>query len=205
MLSAVFVSKRQVYIRFLFQYQELKDLAASQRQKVLDTGGKPAYIPALGPGERKVIHTHLADLGEVTSESIGRGNFKRIRIKLKEDSTFRKPQEPRPPRQFGQGGGGQGQGQAREAGQGGGHGGRGPRGGRPGGHGGGQGGHGGRGRNQNQQRPRRDPGDVNGNVVHNNYVVNDNIPDDNIGNRLAPGEENPFGFGNRSSGDSSKN
>lgn len=63
-------------------YEGLKKVAEEARQKVLDNNGRPSYIPALSPAERRVIHTHLATLGEVTSESIGNGTFKRIRVKL---------------------------------------------------------------------------------------------------------------------------
>ena len=40
-----------------------------------------------------MIHTHLAELGEVTSESIGRGNFKRIRVKLLPNSKHKRTQQ----------------------------------------------------------------------------------------------------------------
>lgn len=61
---------------------DLVDLAKKIREKVIKNNGKPVYIQAMTPSERKVIHTTLAELGEVTSESIGKGNFKRIRVKL---------------------------------------------------------------------------------------------------------------------------
>lgn len=171
---------------------ELKDFAAQQRQKVIDTGGKPAYIPALGPSERKIIHTHLSELGEVLSESIGRGNFKRIRVKLKEDSQYKRAPEPKSAQGF-EGGGnngghsrGDGQGQNRNQGHGGGGQGRGRRG------GGGRN----RGRNNDQaRRPFGGNGEVNGNSA--GFQPNDedfSHLDDNIGNRLRPGEEPIFGI-----------
>ncbi len=176
--------------------KELQEFAAAQRQKVIESGGKPAYVPALGPSERKVVHTHLADLGEVLSESIGRGNFKRIRVRLKEDSTFRKPQEPREarpqsagpndgggggggsrgPRHGGQGGGGN---RNRQGGGGGGGGGRG-RGPRPGGFG----------QEGNFERGQRAPMEGN----HIPPVKQESHIDDNIGNRLRPGEEPLFKY-----------
>ncbi len=63
-------------------YEGLKKVAEDARKKVLDNNGRPTYISALSPAERRIIHTHLATLGDVTSESIGNGTFKRIRIKL---------------------------------------------------------------------------------------------------------------------------
>jgi len=153
--------------------KELQEFAAAQRQKVIDSGGKPAYIPALGPSERKVVHTHLADLGEVLSESIGRGNFKRIRVRLKEDSTFRKPQEPRANGQMQHAGGGGGRGPRGNNRSNGGGRGRGPRGG---------------GQHQGQfVRPQHE-----GN--HFVPVNEDSQMDDNIGNRLRPGEEPLFKY-----------
>jgi predicted RNA-binding protein Jag len=162
--------------------QELKELAESQRQRVIDSGGKPSYIAALSPSERKVIHTHLSDLGEVMSESIGKGTFKRIRVRLKDDSQFRRAQPAgeegentdQQPRSF-QSQGPRGPGGPR--GQGGGsRGGRGRRGGGGGPRGpGGPGGRGG----------RRDQGNQPG--FGSNHPV-----DDNVGNRLRPGEEPNF-------------
>lgn len=156
---------------------ELKELAESQRQKVLDSGGKPAYIKALGPSERKIIHTHLADLGEVTSESIGRGNFKRIRIKLVDGSSYRKEGVSA------EGGDGSGSRRSSRGGRGNGRGNGSRRGGGPS-----RGGRGGRGGGRGRGGPRED---VNGNLIRNEQ---DDLPPDNIGNRLAPGEEPIFSY-----------
>jgi len=150
---------------------ELRDLAADKRQRVLDNSGKPAYINALGPAERKVIHTTLTELGDVVSESIGSGYFKRIRVRLIDDK--------RPQREGG--------GQRAEGGGGNGNGGGGRRGGR-GGRGRGRG-RGGNGNGNGQPRAPRDGNEVNGNFVP---QVRDDSIDDNIGNRLAPGEEPIF-------------
>lgn len=170
---------------------ELKEFASEQRQKVIDSGGKPAYIPALGPSERKIIHTHLSELGEVLSESIGRGNFKRIRVKLKEDSPHRRAPEPRaegsegaPVQRNAEGGGGNNHG----------GGGRGRRGGR--GRGGQQ--RGGRGGGQGHGQARRGGGggfrnhEANGNEIR--TEADRSYVDDNIGNRLRPGEKSLFAF-----------
>jgi predicted RNA-binding protein Jag len=162
---------------------ELKKLAEEKRAKVIETGGKPAYIPALGPSERKVIHTHLADLGEVTSESIGRGNFKRIRVKLVEGSAHYREQPVST----------EGEGLAEEGGQtrgnGGGRGGRGGR----------RGGRGGRGRggaNRGDRQPGQGGGfrqraDAPAGVDPFNRAVPEeafNEVDDNIGNRIDPND-----------------
>jgi predicted RNA-binding protein Jag len=148
--------------------QELKDMAAEHRQKVIDSGGKPSYIRALSPSDRKVIHTTLAELGEVTSESIGKGNFKRIRIKLKDDSQFKK--EP-PARNFNRAEGGAPNG-------------NGQRGGRRNNN---RGGRGGRNFRKDNRAPNRD---YNGNTDQ-AFEPSDNV-DDNIGNRLRPGESHIF-------------
>jgi predicted RNA-binding protein Jag len=156
----------------------LRDLAAQKRQKVLDAGGKPAYINALGPAERKVIHTALTELGDVVSESIGNGYFKRIRVRLINDTRSARPE------------GGGGGGGRREGGGGGGRGRRGGRGGGRGGRGGGGGG---------GPRPAGEP---NGNVLP---TENFDSVDDNIGNRLKPGEEPIFGFSSDGNADDSRN
>lgn len=182
---------------------ELKEIAATQRQRVIETGGKPSYIKALGPADRKVIHTHLAELGEVTSESIGRGNFKRIRVKLKDDSQFKVARPDNSDNMEGQsmnqGEGGQRRGRFGGGGGGGGQRGgfnnRGPRRG-PGPNGGGNRG-GGQGRRPYGNNDRGNGQEINGNVAPDlNMYQND---DDNIGNRLAPGESSPF-FNNNEDG-----
>jgi len=179
---------------------ELKEIAATQRQRVIETGGKPSYIKALGPADRKIIHTHLADLGEVTSESIGRGNFKRIRVKLKDDSQFKvaraETSDSGDSQQTQQGDGGQRRGRfgGGGGGQRGGFNNRGPRRG-PGGNSGGGGQRGGQGRRPYGNNPRNDNGqEINGNVAPdlNMYQNENDSVDDNIGNRLAPGESSPF-------------
>ncbi|MEO5667532.1 MAG: R3H domain-containing nucleic acid-binding protein [Bdellovibrionota bacterium] len=167
--------------------QDLRDLAESKRQKVIEAGGKPSYINALGPAERKVIHTYITSTGDVVSESIGSGYFKRIRIRLKDDT--RTEAGPR------SGNGGGGRGPRRDGGGGGnGGGGRGPR--RGGGNGGGgrsnnggNGGNGGGNRNYGNNDAARE---ANGNVVRPEGSARE--VDDNIGNRLKPGEESAFTF-----------
>jgi predicted RNA-binding protein Jag len=153
--------------------QELRDLAESKRQKVIEASGKPAYINALGPAERKVIHTYITETGDMVSESIGSGYFKRIRIRHKDDT--RAEAGPR-----GNGGGGR-----RSGGQG-----RGPRGNGGGGRRGGGQGRGPRGNRGGDNFNRG--GEPNGNVVTSERTYDD--VDDNIGNRLAPGEEPLFSF-----------
>lgn len=89
-------------------YEGLKKVAEDARKKVLDNSGRPSYIPALSPAERRIIHTHLATLGEVTSESIGNGTFKRIRVKLINDTSRPPRAEGDRPQRRGPGGGGHG-------------------------------------------------------------------------------------------------
>jgi spoIIIJ-associated protein len=151
-------------------YEGLKKIAEDAREKVISNNGRPTYIPALSPSERRVIHTHLATLGEVTSESIGNGTYKRIRVKLINDTSRPVDRPNTNPRSGGnrpQGGG------FRK--------GRGPR------------NFNNRGPNRNPRRPDNDnvrraqfddhqnsSGEVNGNVAVSEEV--DDI-DDNIGNR----------------------
>jgi spoIIIJ-associated protein len=151
-------------------YEGLKKIAEDAREKVISNNGRPTYIPALSPSERRVIHTHLATLGEVTSESIGNGTYKRIRVKLINDTSRPVERGSANPRSGGnrpQGGG------FRK--------GRGPR------------NFNNRGPNKNPRRPENDnvrraqfddhqnsSGEINGNVAVSDEV--DDI-DDNIGNR----------------------
>jgi spoIIIJ-associated protein len=151
-------------------YEGLKKIAEDAREKVISNNGRPTYIPALSPSERRVIHTHLATLGEVTSESIGNGTYKRIRVKLINDTSRPVERGNANPRSGGnrpQGGG------FRK--------GRGPR------------SFNNRGPNKNPRRPENDnvrraqfddhqnsSGEINGNVAVSDEV--DDI-DDNIGNR----------------------
>ena len=175
--------------------QELKEMVVKAQKKVIVAGGKPSYLPALSPSERKVIHTYLAELGECTSESIGKGTFKRIRIKLLPNSKHRSARpEGRPSR---------GDRNDRSGGD---RGGRSNRGGE------GRSGFSGGGRGPRRDRPSfpsdnqpngisfvSDPfgvsrsgpskrgGEVNGNIA----VPDEVYPeiDDNIGNRMKPGED----------------
>jgi predicted RNA-binding protein Jag len=165
--------------------QELRDLAESKRLKVIEAGGKPSYINALGPAERKVIHTYITSTGDVVSESIGSGYFKRIRIRLKDDN--RAEAGPR------QGGGGQ-----RRGNGGGGRGGRPNRGGQGGS---GRGPNGGGRRNNRAQGGNNRGGEANGNVYRPEAEFSE--VDDNVGNRLKPGEESAFSFDSHDS-DSNK-
>lgn len=189
--------------------QELRDMAAEKRKHVMDSGGKPAYVPALSPSDRKVIHTALADLGDVVSESIGKGNFKRIRIRLK-DETKRtyvpKPNEGGEVRAQGQGNGnGNGGGGRGPRGNGGGGRGRGPGNGPRGNGGGGRGprGNNGGGRFQND-RHQGNGMEVNGNLAQPPMMEEEHVMDENIGNRLRPGENPAFKYGDSNFGNSDK-
>lgn len=165
-------------------YEGLKKVAEDAREKVLKSNGRPTYISALSPAERRVIHTHLAELGQVTSESIGNGTFKRIRVKLIGD-TSRRPEgapgagrsdQPRNGGGHGGGGGGnfrRGRGPRRDFG----------RGTRPGqsSHSGGAGQGGGEFRRRNFDGHEKSSSEVNGNVAV--PEITEEEIDDNIGNR----------------------
>jgi predicted RNA-binding protein Jag len=183
---------------------DIRTMAGEKRQRVMD-GGRPVYISAMGPADRKVIHTFLAETGEVVSESIGSGYFKRIRLRLKDSPAHSEGGGQR----RGNGGGGGGRGRGRGNFQGGGNG----RGRRPGGGGGfnndrrpGGGGGGNRG-----PAPRKPGGrefedtflnfqeEANGNVAVKEHVENE--IDDNIGNRAGPNDEPRFGYRANNNGD----
>ncbi len=177
---------------------DIRNMAEEKRQRVMD-GGRPVYISALGPADRKVIHTFLAETGNVVSESIGSGYFKRIRLRMK-DSAAGSTDGGGPRRHNNSNGGGnRGRGgfggQRRGPGQD-----RGPN----------RGGGGG-GRNHNQPRnpdgANRAPGndfestfmnfhdEPNGNVAPRENFSEENDSNDNIGNRLKPGEQPSYGQG----------
>ena len=59
--------------------QLLIGLADKLKDVALDKG-KPVYFRALPPRDRKVIHQHLAEDGQVKSRSVGEGLFKKIKI-----------------------------------------------------------------------------------------------------------------------------
>jgi predicted RNA-binding protein Jag len=165
-------------------YEGLKKVAEDARKKVLENNGRPTYIPALSPSERRIIHTHLATLGEVTSESIGNGTFKRIRIKLINEPP-RAPRAPgdRPPPRHGGGGGG-GQGRRGPGGQGGGGGYR------QGGGGGGRKNFGGGGPNRGPHRgpPRGNPNAAPGGEVRRARFADEYRSDDEINGNVAQPE-----------------
>ena len=180
-------------------YDNLKKVAEEAREKVVSNSGRPTYIPALSPSERRVIHTHLATLGEVTSESIGNGTYKRIRVKLIGDTT-RRPSNPGPNSPGGNANGNADRPRGpRGPGGGGGRGGDFRRGGRGGGSGGGarqnfsgppsnQGNRGPRPQREGEVRRARfdehqNPGEeINGNVIPREPEYTE--VDDNIGNRV---------------------
>lgn len=59
--------------------QALVDLAEKLKGVALEKG-KPVYIRALAPKDRKVVHQYLADDERVRSKSIGDGHYKKIKI-----------------------------------------------------------------------------------------------------------------------------
>jgi spoIIIJ-associated protein len=59
--------------------QALIDLAEKLKGVALEKG-KPVYIRALAPKDRKIVHQHLANDERVRSKSIGDGHYKKIKI-----------------------------------------------------------------------------------------------------------------------------
>ena len=59
--------------------QALVDLAEKLKSVALERG-RPVYLRALAPKDRKVIHQHLASDERVKSRSIGDGLYKKIKI-----------------------------------------------------------------------------------------------------------------------------
>lgn len=55
---------------------------AERLKKVAKSKGKPVYIRALPPRDRKVIHQYFSDDSMVKSKSIGDGMYKKIKIFL---------------------------------------------------------------------------------------------------------------------------
>jgi len=55
-------------------------MAASAAQKAHFSGDEVA-LPPLSPAERRVIHLYLGENPEVTTESEGEGNFRRVIVK----------------------------------------------------------------------------------------------------------------------------
>ena len=58
---------------------ELRNLAEEAAAEVLDRQ-KPRTLPPMNPAERRIIHVTLADKTEVSTESQGKGFFKRVTI-----------------------------------------------------------------------------------------------------------------------------
>ena len=59
----------------------LQELAREAARKVLETG-EPVSLEPLPPGERRIVHLTLADEPRLTTESLGQGIEKRVRIAL---------------------------------------------------------------------------------------------------------------------------
>lgn len=66
--------------------KSLMDIAEKLKNIAVEKG-KPVYVRALPPRDRKVIHQYLADDGRVKSRSIGDGLFKKIKILPVKDET----------------------------------------------------------------------------------------------------------------------
>lgn len=59
--------------------ENLEAMIGKLKEKVLSQG-KPVYVKALAPKERRVVHQFLAKDERVRSKSIGDGHFKKIKI-----------------------------------------------------------------------------------------------------------------------------
>jgi spoIIIJ-associated protein len=62
------------------QEEELRELALAAAAKVRERG-RPWHLEPMAPHERRIVHLALADDPEVTTESVGEGYLKRVRIK----------------------------------------------------------------------------------------------------------------------------
>jgi spoIIIJ-associated protein len=61
--------------------KELEEMAREAARKVLESG-EPVVLEPLPPGERRVVHVFLADDPRLTTESLGQGVEKPLRIAL---------------------------------------------------------------------------------------------------------------------------
>lgn len=59
--------------------RSLVELAERLKERALEQG-RPVYLRALAPKDRKVVHQHLASDDRVKSRSVGEGLFKKIKI-----------------------------------------------------------------------------------------------------------------------------
>ncbi len=73
--------------------EALIELAEKLKESVIEKG-KSAYVRALPPKDRKVVHQYLAEDGRVKSRSIGEGHFKKIKIYPAKNGEFRDDRAP---------------------------------------------------------------------------------------------------------------
>jgi spoIIIJ-associated protein len=67
--------------------QELRDVAEKLKNNVLEKG-QAAFMRALPPRDRKVVHRYLAEEGKVRSQSVGEGFLKKIKITIPKVASF---------------------------------------------------------------------------------------------------------------------
>lgn len=72
--------------------QELQERALRLAQEVKDTG-KTRTIPAINPGERRIVHMALQNDTEIRSRSVGEGVFKKVLIYLPGKGRRRAPRK----------------------------------------------------------------------------------------------------------------
>ena len=61
--------------------KNLENLAQKMAEQVVKTG-RSRILDVMNPYERRIIHSTLQDHEKITTESIGTGNYKKIRVKL---------------------------------------------------------------------------------------------------------------------------
>lgn len=59
--------------------ESLQDMAERIRREVLDSG-EAVNLPPMNPYERRVIHVHLDDFSDVTTESFGKGSERYVTV-----------------------------------------------------------------------------------------------------------------------------
>lgn len=71
----------------LMQEDKVKTIAASKADLVRRTGSRVSLSP-MSPYFRRIVHTYIAehpDLKDVTTESVGEGDYRQVVIRLKEE------------------------------------------------------------------------------------------------------------------------
>ena len=75
--------------------QSLIELADRLKTIVIEKG-RPAYVRALPPRERRIIHQYLAEDKRIKTRSIGEGHYKKIKIFSGKNQDNRRPKKQQP-------------------------------------------------------------------------------------------------------------